>query len=225
VSQAFEAAAEQVRAVLEPAIAQKNPLFFESGEQQTLRETGRKVSDFLDSVCQRYLAVVRGLDDGTGVGVPGIEVNFPARLWKGKGRSALDANQAAVFDDLVTETFFLGLATHFVLQIADTRPETHRVDPETLLGQFLMPSLAAHTVEGTYDRMNGGIPSAILGHHVASTIRPHLKKVLRLGFWAGGKALSNFKNLFWAGVLLGMLWDTATKVRPEPGPRPKWTGS
>lgn len=225
MSQAFEAAAEQLRAVLEPALAQKNPLFFESEEQQALRETGRKVSDFLDSVCERYLAVVRGLDDGSSVGVSGIEVNIPARLWKGKGRSALDANQAAAFDGLVTGTFFLGLATHFVLQVADTRPETHRVDPEALLGQFLMPSLTAHTVEGTYDKMNSGLPSAILGHHVASTIRPPLKEVLRLGFWAEGKALSNFKNLFWAGVCLGLLWDTATKVGQEPGPRPKWTGS
>ena len=94
-----------------------------------------------------------------------------------------------------------------------TRTEDDRVDLEDLFQRLAVDSLAADALGGDYDRGQGGRPSSIAEAWYKQHVESALKRDLRLGLWQRTKAKSWFRNVFWAGLRLGLLYDLSTIER------------
>jgi hypothetical protein len=113
---------------------------------------------------------------------------------------------------LVETSFDLGLLYHLILNNFPTRTQAHGVNLDTLFERWAPESIAADSLSRAYDRGNQGIPSSLQKAFAERQVEPFLKNTLRIGFWRRAKALSWFRNAFFAGTRLGLHLDLATKA-------------
>lgn len=141
--------------------------------------------------------------------VPSETLSFPDLFMKQELRKANFLLQE--LRSLIDTSFDLGLLYHLFCNQFPTRSNLNRVDFNKLFAQWAPKSLVADVLSRDYDEGNKQFPSTIQRVFFEVRIEPFLKKQLKLGFWTRGKTRSWFRNVFFAGVRLGLLYDLQTK--------------
>ncbi|MBI4505628.1 MAG: hypothetical protein HY691_08845 [Chloroflexi bacterium] len=185
--------------------------YLASDEYHNLKQAAHLVYEHVRPLAGTFLAIVRGDDSGSALGHPGIETAlcFPARFLKSPSTAKLTAESRAVADDLIGNTFFLGLISHLINFEVPSRTKNERVNVRSIAGKWLPEALVADQIMG--DVYRGGVrfrvPLLLFETYWKSRVEPALKKQLRLGLFGVGTARSFFKNLYCAGALLVLIYD------------------
>ncbi|MBM3118801.1 MAG: hypothetical protein FJ006_04490 [Chloroflexi bacterium] len=113
-------------------------------------------------------------------------------------------------NDILADTFFLGLVCHLFLNKFPTRDNVDRVDTQALVNAWIPESLVADAIMKAYNKDLNMLPLRIFEFHYRTKIEPVLNKQLKMGFWSRAKCRSYFRNLFFSGARFCMLFDLAT---------------
>jgi hypothetical protein len=162
----------------------------------------------LQPLSERFLSLVLGRNRGrTAVEqAAGASLCFFPRLF---GIATVDDLPAAMVGKLsatLQDSFFLGMACHFVLQNHPSRPRIKEVNLTALFEDFLKESISAEIKMGAYNKSVNNIPRDIFDVQY-TMVAPIVKDDLRVGFWKRGKVRSNYHNVFCSGILLPMMTE------------------
>jgi hypothetical protein len=159
---------------------------------------------------ESFLSLLKGLSPGaTGAErvVRGVLCFFP-KFFRVDSISQLPSSASAQLNDAIDKTHLLGLASHLILFKHPHRHRIESVDKVWLYSNFLELSGAADAEMRSYNKDVHGIPEAVFQEQFREGVEPVLKNDLKIGFWKMGKLRSHFRNIFFAGVILGVLADT-----------------
>ena len=186
--------------------------YFGSAEYQNLRYQAAAAFARLEVPLEVFFDVIAGRADGGRLAHPGIgaALSFPSRFLRTTSLKALPRQVQEAVENLVHQTFFFGLISHFLLRTFPTRSEVERVDIALLLKEWFPSSLIANELMREYSKAVNELPRRIFEWYFEREAEPVLRGLLRFGFWRVAKARSFLRNLYFAGVRLAMQFDTAT---------------
>jgi hypothetical protein len=187
--------------------------YFSSEEHHKLSHLAEVVFNKVKPKCEIFIGITEGLGEGSELGRPGIEraLCFPKRFLNEPSTDALSNELRVMIDGIIRGTFFLGLMCHLFLWVFPTRDDVKRVNMDDLVYNWALEALIADVKMKEYSKDLNELPLRLFESYFNSTIKPALKKQLRLGFWTLGKCHSYFRNLFFSGARLGMQFDLMTK--------------
>lgn len=174
------------------------------------KSESEQVYEYLSPLGESFLSLLKGLS----VGASGVEramqsaLCFFAKFFSVETISQLPESTADQLSEAIDETHFLGLASHLILF---NHPHRHRIaslDRNQLYSKFLKVSGKADVEMRPYNKNLNGIPEAVFQQQFSESVEPLLKNELKVGFWKMGKLRSHFRNIFFAGTILGVLADT-----------------
>jgi len=195
------------------------PEYFSSDEYSEEKRLAELVFNKVKSKCEIFLAMVKGPIGSSGIGDTEIEramrvMCFPVRYLNQPSTAAMPDGPGVVIEDIIEETFFLGLMCHLGLTKFPTRSDVQIVDMDALFDKWILSTLISDTKMRTYDKEYGRVPSHLFESLYRSNIEPVLKEQFGFGFWKRGKSRTFFRNLFFAGACLGMHCDLMTTGEP-----------
>jgi len=174
------------------------------------KSESERVYVYLSPLGESLLSLIKGLSAGaTGVerAVQSVLCFFP-KFFRVETISQLPESTARQLIDAIDQTHFLGLASHLVLCNHPHRHEIESLDRSQLYYKFLKVSGKADAEMRAYNKNLNGIPEAVFQQQFRESVEPLLKNELKVGFWKMGKLRSHFRNIFFAGTILGVLADT-----------------
>lgn len=185
---------------------------FEGPKFEHRKEASRPAFESLAPLGGRFLDVVKGRRQSLGSRPPvGRSICFPERFLRTRSVDQLGSPVAEQLSEILDRTFFNGLLFHLFTASFPTRDRIPDLNVSALEDEWSINALVASRVMRDYDKEAGGEPSLVFRSLFNEKIEPYPKNVLRVGIWNRGKARSNLKNLYFAGALLGMIADIATR--------------
>lgn len=187
--------------------------YFSSDEYSKEKRLAKVVFDKVKPKCEIFIAMVEGPIGGSEIGKPEIErvMCFPMRFLNQPSTATMPDALRVTIEDVIEETFFLGLRCYLFLWTFPTRAEVQRVNMDALFHMWLPDALVADMKMKTYNKELHGLPARVFEFYYSSKIERALKEQFRLGFWKRSKCRSYFGNLFFSGARLGMYFDLMTK--------------
>ena len=176
------------------------------------KSESEQVYEYLSPLGESFLSLIKGLSvgaTGTERVVQSVLCFFP-KFFSVETISQLPESTASQLSDAIDQTHFLGLASHLILFNYPHRHAIESLDRNQLYYKFLEVSGKADAEMRPYNRNVNGIPEAVFQEQFSKTVEPLLKNELKVGFWKMGKLRSHFRNIFFAGTILGVLADTQT---------------
>ena len=174
------------------------------------KKTSNSVFERLKPLGESFVGLVKGLSPGlTGPeGVVRAILCFFPKFLGVQCISDLPDHKAKQLSCVIDQTFFLGLASHLILFNHPSRHVISGLDTNRLYKKFLEVSGRADAALRPYSRDLHGMPEDIFQVQFARQVEPLMKREFCIGFWKMGKVRSHFRNLFFAGTILGVLADT-----------------
>lgn len=127
----------------------------------------------------------------------------------------LPNNVSQHIQQLLKETFYLGIFTHLYLMKFPTRDQSDNVNFPLLKRKWQIDSITADHEMGYYgDRQNPILINLWEYHYetkVVHTLIKYFNPSIFKRRWVMGKFKSYFRNLYVLGALLVMYYDLATK--------------
>lgn len=174
------------------------------------KATSAQVFECLRPLGESFLDLVLGLSPGS-IGaeqaVRDVLCFFP-KFFRVNSISQLSVSMANQLNRACQETHFLGLASHLILSNHPCRNRIESIDKDYLYSKFLEVSGMADAKMRSYNKDLNRIPEAVFLLQFKKTVEPVLKHDMKVGFWKMGKLRAHFRNIFFAGTMLGMLADT-----------------
>ncbi len=187
--------------------------YFASDEYSDFRSLGQLVFQTVHDQCDFFLGVVRGTRPGVDIGHPDIErgLCFPKRFLKVSSTEALPTESRLAVEQVLDDTFYLGLTCYLLLNSFPTRSQVTTVDVERLLLGWAHFALVANHKMRAYNKDLNELPSRMFEAFFRSTAQPDLESHVKLGFWKRSQVHSFLTNLFFSGAQLGMHTDLAIR--------------
>jgi predicted Zn finger-like uncharacterized protein len=163
----------------------------------------------LKDIGESYLKLVKGVSTGNNHVENSVSraLCFFPRLIKVETVNNLPPAWAKITNTVIDETFFLGLASHLIISDHPHRYKIYGMEKESLYLDFLKACGSAARDMKEYNRDMKGIPGDIFKEQFARQVEPLFAGEFSIGFWKMGKIRANFKNIFFGGVVLGVLSD------------------
>ncbi|QEX16146.1 hypothetical protein FRZ44_14380 [Hypericibacter terrae] len=189
-------------------------VYFSSDEYETLKRQAAEALTGLDTPLEGFFDIVTGSADGGRLGHPGLgaALSFPRRFLRASSLKMLPGATQTASNKLIRQHFYLGLISHFLLRTFPTRSETGRVDVAALLAEWFPSSLVANELMRQYSKDANDLPLRIFEWHFERDTKLVVRGVFGFGFWRTAKAKSFFRNMYFAGARLGMMFDLATRA-------------
>lgn len=193
-----------------------NEEYFSSDAYSEEKRLAELVFGKVKSKCEIFLAMVKGPIGDSGIGNLGIErfMCFPMRFLSQPSTATMTGALRVTIEDVIEETFFLGLRCHLGLWRFPTRSDMQRVNMDTLFDIWIQDALVSTAMMRTYSKECRGVPTRLFEYFYSSTVEPTLKEQFRLGFFKRSRCRWFFSNLFFTGASLGMRFDLMTKGEP-----------
>jgi len=134
-------------------------------------------------------------------------LSFPDRFLKQPIK--FDNAKATELRQLIEDSFDLGLFFHLICQQFPSRNTINDVNIEELFLSWAPDSIIADSLSRNYNSGNGGMPSKVEKSYFNSEVELILKQSFNIGFWKRSMARSWFKNTYFAGIHLGLMYDLA----------------
>jgi hypothetical protein len=168
------------------------------------------VFDRLKPLGESFVGLVKGLSPGINDperAVRDVLCFFP-KFMEVQCVFDLPVHKAEQLSSVIDQTFFLGLSSHLILFNHPSRHLIFGLDTSHLYQKFLEVAGRADAEMRPYSKDLHGMPEDIFQAQFASQVEPLMKGSFSIGFWEMGKVRSHFRNLFFAGIILGVLADT-----------------
>jgi hypothetical protein len=187
--------------------------WFSSEEYINSKRIAKDVFAALEPGVKIFIGIVCGTNKGYELGHPELDEGlcFSARFLKKKSTELLSDNLKALTKSIAEKTLYLGLFHHLISTQFPTRSEVKVVDVQKLLHDWSLYALVADNLLKDTAQQQSKLTLPLFEHHYRLNIEPGLKKEFKLRFWTVDKCKSFFKNLFYAGILLGRRFDLMTK--------------
>lgn len=141
-----------------------------------------------------------------------VAICFPYRFLGKPSIFALPKQAGDNLSNTLDDIFFSGLNFHFFWATFPTRKEYKNVDIDALKSKWLLDALLADKTMGKFYQGEGGqMAKDLFDIRYSSTCESLLKEEIKVGFFKRGMCKAFFKNIYWAGALLGVQYDMATK--------------
>lgn len=187
--------------------------YFSSDAYSEEKRLAELVFDRVKPKCEIFLTMVKGPIGGSGIGKPELErfMCFPTRYLNQPSTATMTNVLRVTIEDLIEETFLLGLRCHLGCTRLPTRSDVQRVNMDTLFNMWIPQVLVSTVGMRTYSKECDWAPTHLFEYSYSSRVDPVLKEQFRLGFWKRSRCRWFFSNLFFAGASLGMRFDLMTK--------------
>jgi hypothetical protein len=184
-----------------------------SEEQKNLINLANLVFEKVKTKCEVFLDICKGLKKGYDLGSPGIEdaFCFPSRFLKVPSISNLIAENRVILEEILENTFFLGIVSYLRMLNFPTRSDLESINLNDLFNKWGVDAVIANNLMKSFDDKSNGLFSIIIKSYYKAKVEPILKERFRFGFWNLGKCDSYFGNLFFAGSLLAVQFDLMTR--------------
>lgn len=188
-----------------------NPDVLVDGITPAKKKTTEKVFSFLEPLCKEYIQIVSCEPSSFGI-VPEVrEAMCVNRLLDDRSLDKLPGDLSLTIQELLSETFYLGLFTHLYLMSFPTREQSENVDLFILRQKWQIDAIAADYEMGYYGDPENPILMNIWEFHYRTEVIPILKKNFNPSDFKFGKYKLYFRNLYISGALLVMYYDLSTK--------------
>ena len=160
----------------------------------------------LETLSEMFLGLVSGIDRGQSAieQAAATSLCFFSRLFGVPTVNDLPPPFGARLSEALRDSFYLGMASHFVLTNHQRRAQVGELDLDILYNTFLVESISAELKMSAYNRSSNNIPRDVFTVQY-ETIETIVKDGLGVGFWKRGKVRSNYYNVFCSGILLPMI--------------------
>ncbi len=184
---------------------------FDNQDYASEKVLAKVVFDNLQPISDLFLSVALGVDRDSNI-EPDFRtvMNFPKRFLKIPSIEFVPEPSRKIIENILRNTFLLGLTSHLIFQKFPSRPQVYLIDQSILLRSWWLESLVSDTLMKDYNKKLANIPSFVFEAHYALRIEPYLKKPLKIGFMLRSRCYSYLNNLFFAGARLGMCFDLMT---------------
>lgn len=165
-------------------------------------------------ISELFLGSAKDIEVANSISIPdyGKAICFPYRFLGKPDVSAFPNQAGDKLSNTLDSIFFSGLNFHFFWATFPTRKEYKNVDIDTLKSKWLLEALVADKTMGKFYQGEGGqIAKDLFDIRYSTTCEPLLKQEIKVGFFKRGMCKAYFKNIYWAGALLGVQYDMATK--------------
>ncbi len=185
-----------------------------SEEYQQRRNASLCAFPLLINIAVPFLNSAKSLDSANEIPIPnyGQAICFPFRFL---GKTSIDElpNQTGEkLSDSLDTIFFSGINFHLFWATFPTRKEYKNVNVEELKGKWLIDALLAdQTMRNFYPGEGRPMSKDAFDKYFLTHCLSLLKNDLKIGFFKRGICKSFFRNIYWAGALLGTQYDMATK--------------
>ena len=182
----------------------------ETDDFKEKKSESEKVYEYLNPLGESFLSLIKGLSvntTGTERAVQSVLCFFP-KFFRVETIIELPVLTANQLSDTIDNTHSLGLTSHLILFNHPHRRAIESLDTNQLYSTFLEVSGKADAEMRPYNKNVNGIPEAVFKEQFSETVEPLLKNELKINFWKMGKLRSHFRNIFFAGTILGVLADT-----------------
>jgi|GEM_PF-5168868 hypothetical protein len=173
------------------------------------KTTSAQVFECLRPLGDSFLNLVLGLSSGN-IGaervVRSVLCFFP-KFFNVDSVSQLPDLTANQLNHACQEMYFLGLTSHLILFNHPSRNRIELLNRDNLYSKFLEVAGMADAKMRAYNKDSNGIPEAVFLVQFKTVIEPVLKHDIKIGHWEMGKLRSHFRNIYFAGTILGMLAD------------------
>lgn len=185
-----------------------------SEEYRERRDANLRAFPVVLEISEPFLRSTKDIEAANNISIPdyGKAICFPYRFLGKPSTSSLPTQEGAQLSNTLDDIFFAGLNFHFFWATFPTRKEYKNINTEALMGKWLLDALVADKIMGKFYRGEGGqMANNLFDIRYSSTCEPFLKKDIRVGFFKRGMCKAFFRNIYWAGALLGVQYDMATK--------------
>jgi hypothetical protein len=170
------------------------------------KRVARHVFNLLAPICADYLCIVTCKPSASGV-VPEVrEAMCINRLLGENSLTNLPNDVSQHIQELLKETFYLGVFTHLYLMKFPTREQSENVNFLLLNRKWQIEAITADLEMGYYgDRQNPILMNLWEFHYetkVVHTLKEYFNPSIFKRWWVMGKFKSYFRNLYVSGALL-----------------------
>jgi hypothetical protein len=161
-----------------------------------------------------FLRSAKDIEAANSIPIPdyGKAICFPYRFLGKPSITSLPKQAGDKLSNTLDDIFFAGLNFHFFWATFPTRKEYKNINTDALRGKWLLDALVADKIMGKFYQGEGGrMAKDLFDNRYSSTCEPLLKNEIRVGFFKRGMCKAFFRNIYWAGALLGVQYDMATK--------------
>ncbi len=150
---------------------------------------------------------------GDDLSLPGLKskICFYNRILKKQPREKLPADTTTEIDDIIKNSFLLGLISHLYLLDNPTRNDFENTDAAAVMKTMSSSIMASSSKMRKYNKTFNTIPILIFENYFDNNIAPVLNSKLDLGLLQCASARGYFTNLFFAGARFGQMLDKDTK--------------
>lgn len=156
--------------------------------------------------CDDFIGIIKGYVDKCEILGFIRTMSFPKRFSK----LGLSEKQKKELEDILEQTFFLGLTFHFFSWNMPTRKEADKVNFDSLISNWLIKIMLADKHCKSYNKDMNNMPKSFFNYYYDRLLEPFFQNELQFGYLKRGACYAYFHNLFYSGVLLGVHFDVAT---------------
>jgi hypothetical protein len=207
----------EIRAIFEEAATQIPDFTFSSGDYQQAAIKAEEVFNRVQSYCFSFLEIIKGLRPLAGI--PDYEevMCFPKRFLKQPSTRFLSPDRREKADQIVETNFLMGLVYYLIMIHSQARGQFEEADIDGFMPLWILETLQADKLtKHLNDKECEGLPQFIFDTYYKAQTELILRD-LGIGYFARAQCRSYFRNLFFAGLLLGVRLDAAkTNLGKQP---------
>jgi hypothetical protein len=189
--------------------------YFSSDEYRKYEKVTEIAYGRLEPLCNSLIGVLQGKKKGDEIGFPGIEnkISFSVHVLKQQSTDMLPAGTGKTIDDIINDTFLLGLISHLFLCDCPSRNNFESVDIQAVMNNLIPKIMSSSSKMRKYNKEFNTVPVLIFENYYDNNIIPILKEQLKLGTLSRAAARNYFINLFFSGARYGEQLDKEAKLQ------------
>jgi hypothetical protein len=187
--------------------------FFSSDEYLRKNTQNRRIFLSGHDVTDQFIQVLKGGDSGIkGDPLAGLRGwNYPRRILGLNSTGDLPSGVRRKTEDILTRCFFYGFLYHLYAWATPYREEVDRVDMDEVFREWVPRSVKPYGELAAYDQNANFMPTRVFAYFHEHTIR-NMYREWGLGPIKRRRAEAFFKKLFFAGCLLGLIYDARAQA-------------
>ena len=187
--------------------------YFATEEFQKLKESNGIAYEKIKPLCKSLIEVMQGKNSGEDIALHDLQgkIGFYNRILKKQPKDKLPSDTIDEIDEIIKDSFLLGLSVHLYLCDNPSRNGFENVDSASIIKIIAPYIMASSGKMRKYNKKFNTIPILIFENYFDSHIARVLNSKLDLGLLQCASARNYFTNLFFAGVRFGELLDKDTQ--------------
>jgi hypothetical protein len=186
--------------------------YFATEEYRKLEKASGIAFSKIEPLCNLLIGIMQGKNKGEEIGLTGVEqkICFYTTILQ-KQQGMLTNNVRVTIDDIIKNSFLLGLVAHLYLYDNPSRNVFADVDAAAAMKKLAPALMSSSAKMRKYNKKLNTIPILIFENYYDSHIAQVLNGQLGLGLMKSASARNYFTNLFFGGTRFGEMLDNQAR--------------